>query len=611
MLTQLRMALTLLDSSTKWQAVFLGFLILVSSGLEALSVGMVFPLIKMISNPESITTMPIVSTVYEMLGEPAANDFLVISVLGLLGVFLFKNSVMAFVVYNQNKFAFENEAILSKQLFSGYLYTPYALAVQRNSADLIRNAADSVFVVFNNVIIPAINVLTETFVLIAIACLLFLMEPLIATMAAVSLGVGVLAFDRLLRKRFVRYGTEDHLMTAEALRYLQQGLASSKEIRVLGCQDHFLDAYSTVRRKLASLRKWNATLTQFPRLAIETIMLGCMLLIILLVIDQERSSDDIMAAIGLFGIAAFRMMPSANRIVYSLNNIKFGQAALATVSKDIIDCRTFRWQPSEIFNEDLPHLRFEKQVELRDVAYKYPGNDRTVLKNINLTIRIGESIGLVGPSGAGKTTLADLILGLLIPTSGEMAVDGISLVEHQDAWRRRIGFVPQSISLIDDTLRRNIAFGLPLEAIDEERLFEVIRLARLEHVVETLPKGVDSRVGENGVRLSGGQRQRVGIARALYNNPDILVLDEATSSLDNETEREITKAIEDLSRERTLVVVAHRLSTVMGCDRLAFMKDGSIQDIGSFDELTDRNQDFRRMVQADRSPHDQAISADA
>ena len=596
MLTTLKKALFLLSPRTRWQAAILGSLILVGSSLEAVGVGLVFPLIKIISDPSVVQSTPAIAKIHNLLGRPEQSTFLAYCILGLFLTFVFKNTFMAFLVYWQNRFAFENEAILSKRLFSGYLHTPYAMAVQRNSADLIRTAADSVFVVFNNIIIPAITVVTECLILLSISVLLFVMEPMIAVLACGVLGVGVLVFDRLLRRRFVGYGKTNHALTANALRYLHQGLGSSKEIRVLGCQDYFLDAYYGVRNRLSHIRTMNATLGQFPRLAIETTMLGCMLLIILLVNQQGRSSSDIMAAIGMFGIAAFRMMPSANRIVYSLNNMKYGQAPLNAVFEDITTCEKMRWKPTVADGTRAPE--FSQALSLDNVSYRYPTSTQDVLSDISLRIRPGESVALVGPSGSGKTTLADLILGLLTPVGGTIQVDGKDLGEYCEDWQKKIGFVPQTISLLDDTLKKNIAFGQLDGDIDTALVRDAVRSAHLDEVVADLPDGIDTPIGENGARLSGGQRQRIGIARALYGRPQILVLDEATSSLDNQTEREITKAIEELSRNRTLIVIAHRLSTVRNCDRLIFMKEGRILDEGTFESLLENNEEFRFMVRA-------------
>jgi len=319
---------------------------------------------------------------------------------------------------------------------------------------------------------------------------------------------------------------------------------------------------------------------------------------LLIIMSRGNAIRTVIPTIGLFAIAAVRLMPSMNQIVSCVNSMKFGTAA----SEDIYnDMKGFREQmlirPSSVKRRQVV---FSKDIEAKNLVYQYPESDRPALNNVNLRIGRGESIALVGPSGSGKTTFVNCLMGLLSPTNGKILIDGGDIWQDRTilaGWQHGIGYVPQDIYLIDDTLRNNIGFGIEPDEIVEEHVLVAIKGARLEGMVKDLSQGVNSFVGEKGVRLSGGQRQRVGIARALYHNPEVIVMDEATSSLDNETEKKISSAIQQLSNEKTIILIAHRLSTVKNCDRLFFFKDGSLIDSGPFDRLIEENVYFRRMAQ--------------
>jgi ATP-binding cassette subfamily C protein len=327
---------------------------------------------------------------------------------------------------------------------------------------------------------------------------------------------------------------------------------------------------------------------------VESVIVTGVLLAVVVILAKGGSSGEIVGVLTLFAAAAFRLIPSTNRIIIALTGIKKGAHAVGLVYDDM---RLFGDHPDEAMGDNGKTFTFNDAITVKGLTFHYPEGDGAALKNIDLVLKKGESLGLVGPSGSGKTTFADIVLGLLRPTSGVVTVDGVDISNAMRAWRRQIGYVPQSIYIIDDTLSRNIAFGLDDAEIDKNKLRKAIRLAQLEELVSDIPDGLETRLGERGVRLSGGQRQRVGIARALYRDPEVLILDEATSSLDGETEHEINSAIERLTGEKTLIIIAHRLSTVRKCQRLAFLRDGRLVDIGSFEELNARNADFSHMVE--------------
>jgi ABC-type multidrug transport system fused ATPase/permease subunit len=324
-------------------------------------------------------------------------------------------------------------------------------------------------------------------------------------------------------------------------------------------------------------------------------MVAGVMTVVILIIGAGGGATKIIAAMTLFVAAVFRLIPSMNRILMAMNTIRVSQEAVDEIHRDLsfADGRTAAREEAAGPNR----IPFEHSIRIDDLSFRYPGSSGVAVEHINLEIRKGESVGLAGASGAGKTTLVDLILGLLAPETGRMTVDGEDIVPRMRTWRRQVGYVPQSIYLTDDTIRRNIAFGVADENIDQARVADAVGLARLDEMVASLPDGLDTVIGEHGIRLSGGQRQRIGIARALYRDPELLVLDEATSSLDTETEHEISNAIDALSGHKTLIIVAHRLSTIRRCDRVIFMEKGRLVDSGSFDQLTEANGSFRRLVE--------------
>ena len=334
-----------------------------------------------------------------------------------------------------------------------------------------------------------------------------------------------------------------------------------------------------------------------PRFFIETLSVGGILAVLLFMMAQERSIESILPTLGVFGLAAVRLMPSLTRLISALTVIRSSQPSLDLVTQDL---RALSSSDADLFlapgpKEELP---FTKNLNIHELSFHYPDVKEPTLRGLNLSITHGESVAFVGASGSGKTTTVDLLLGLLEPSSGHVRIDGVDIHTALKTWQQRIGYIAQPTYLLDDTVRRNIAFGVPDALCDEERVWEAIKAAQLQEHIQRLPQGLDTVVGEHGARFSGGQRQRLGIARALYHRPDVLVLDEATSALDNETEREIVRTISELGGERTVITIAHRLSTVRHCDRIYFLSDGQVAQEGTFDELLESSEAFRRMAQA-------------
>jgi ATP-binding cassette subfamily C protein len=411
-----------------------------------------------------------------------------------------------------------------------------------------------------------------------IVALLLVTEPLLTLVLIGVVGLGSLVLVVFLHHVLAGLGATALRARLGRLQSLQQALSSVKEIKVLGRENYFVNEFRKHRVAHAGVQSQSETLAQTPKQVLEAIVAGGLVLCIVIVLLRGRVSGELVSVLALFAMAAFRIMPGINRIVNSYNTMRHASAYVAEASRDMADPR-FRSPPEVGLN--MP-LAFRNDIELRDISFRYADAADPVLKNLSIRIGRGESVGIVGVSGAGKSTLIDVILGLLIPQQGQVLVDGYDIAANPGPWRRLVGYVPQAIALIDDTLRRNVAFGIDDERIDDTLVWHALKLARLEDFSRSLPRGLETTLGERGVRLSGGQRQRAGIARALYGEPEVLVFDEATSSLDNESEHEITNAIDALHGRKTLLIIAHRLSTVKGCDRLVLMHQGRVADSGSF-----------------------------
>jgi ATP-binding cassette subfamily C protein len=562
--------------------------------LEAVGAVTVFALIKIINNPSQIASLPVVSTIYAVLPWHEERRVVFFFTILVALFYIVKNSLLALAAYIQSTVASDSVAALARRMFAGYLAVPYAFHFQRNSSELIRNITDSVEVVFRQVLLSAVGLVSETLIVTGIITILMVTAPLITLITTVILLSAVVALLRLTRRVFTRWGARQQELKRAILQNLQQSLGGLKEVKVMGREEFFRDLFASRQDALERVHARHATVTTIPRLLIETVFVCGMLLVILLVTGRGKTGLDLLPLLGLYAYAGFRIIPSANRILLHLGSIRLGIAATNNVYADFIAFDHTVSVPSGESNGE--GLTFADRLVLEQVSYTYDRTPTPVLQDVTLTIRRGESIGIVGPTGVGKSTLIDLVLGLLQPSSGRITIDGRDIALALRSWQRKIGYVPQSIFLIDDSMRRNIAFGLKDADIDEQRLRAAVRMAQLEEFVASLSRGLDTLVGERGMRLSGGQRQRVGIARALYREPEVVIFDEATSALDNQTERALISAIDALRGEKTLVIVAHRLSTVRACDRLVFLRDGRVAGCGSFAELLAGNADFRTMA---------------
>ncbi len=571
----------------------MSFLMIVNTGLELFSIAIVLQLIQLIDKPELVHSHAYIKLAYDGLGFSSPNSFLLAVSLAFLFVFIIKNAFYLYFVSFQSKFAYFGAASLGRRFFESYLRAPYEFHLRHNSAELHTRIGGAVEQIYTNTLSGYVTLAAELMVIIAIMTVLVWAEPTVTLGVGVILGACFIGLYAGMHGRMAIYGQLALKYVGQMTQWILQGLGSIKEMKVLGCEDYFVEACDDARRHFAKVQFRSAFLSSLPRVVIETLVVGGIVIVIAIVIIQQRGTEDIIGALGLFAAAAFRIMPSMNRILLALGNIRRCKYGVELLHSDMLQ---FEKNNDVAIGRNVAPLSFANQIAVENICFTYAAGAAPVLSNVSFSIKRGESIGIVGPSGAGKSTLVDIMLGLLPPSSGRVLVDGHDVVADPTPWRRLIGYVPQSVAITDDKLMRNVAFGVPKAEIDDAQVWKALSMARLDDFCRSLPEGPDTMLGEDGVRLSGGQRQRIGIARALYRNPDVLFMDEATSSLDGETERDITTAIESLRGEKTMIIIAHRLSTVRRCDRVVILENGKVADIGSFDELLARCAGFRHMV---------------
>ena len=570
----------LLEPARRRRVFALFGLMVIGMLMETLGIGLVIPALALMTHGDIGAKYPVLEPWLRRAGNPTHAQLVIFGMLALVGIYAIKSLFLAFLAWRQARFTFELAANLSQRLFTGYLRQPYVFHLCRNSAQLIRNVLGQVSDA-SGVVQQGLTLATETLVVAGVSALLLAVEPVGAIVVMATLGVSGWAAHRVTRRHMLRWGEARQLHEGMRIQHLQQGLGGVKDVKLLGREEDFLNQYAFHNQGSARAGEGQLTLQAIPRLWLEFLAVAGLAVLVLIMIMRGKSLDALLPTLGLFAAAAFRLMPSVNRVLISLQTVRFATPVVDTLYSE------FRLLSEGVVPRRVGTLRFASAVELHDLTFKYPGASSPALRGISLTVRKGESVGFIGTTGAGKSTLVDIILGLLTPDSGSLTIDGEDAQANLRDWQGQIGYVPQSIYLTDDTLKRNVAFGLANEQIDEQAVLRAVRAAQLEQLIADLPSGLDTVVGERGIRLSGGQRQRIGIARALYHDPQVLVLDEATSSLDTATERGVMRAVHALQGEKTVLIVAHRMSTVEHCDRLYRLESGRVINVGEATSVLD------------------------
>lgn len=583
----------LLDKQDRKHFVKFLCLLMIAGLVSLLGIGAVIPFAHLLTEPGSLSNLPV-------LGQLSYIEAVGLSTGGLVMAYWLKDVTGVWVLRKQATFLANLSGKLRERLFQCYIYSPYHIHVHRSSPRLINNVNGVVNQASRNVISQVGAVINEVITSFIVIIFVLAINPVFAALVVGMILLTARLFIVKLKTRARYYGQLRVDYMGDLVRCLTQGLGGIKETKIYNKESFFTTQVKEYAQGVAHSEAFAEVFKQSPRFVIEAVTITTVMVLMFAFIVSGYSSQTMLVLLTVFGVAAMQLLPSVNRFMQALASIKSGMPALDKIYEEFKYYQHYIPQSLDS-NEDSspqPKLAFTKQIVLQDVCFAY--DDKLVLDAVNLIIAKGSRVALVGQSGAGKTTLVDIILGVLKPQSGYVQVDDqVIQDDNLQRWQAHFGYIPQMIYIYDCSLRENIAFGLSSQAIDDEQVWYVLEQASLkEFVRQECPQGLDTRVGENGVRLSGGQRQRIGIARALYHDPDILVMDEATAALDNQTEAQVTQALNQIERGRTIITIAHRLTTVKNYDKIVVLDKGRLVDVGNYDYLAQHCDKFREMVKA-------------
>ena len=564
----------ILGEKYRHQILLIFILIIIGTILETFSIALIFPALLLLSNPDDLLNNQLATDYLYFLKQFSQIELIILGMIVILLSYLTKALFLFFLVWKQNSFSFNLQGYIAERIFKSYFDQPYIFHLQRNSAELIRNITFEVQQLSNGIFIQGLALLTEIFIFSAIILLLAFVQPVgTAVILAASLFLGSIYYF-IMKNLWTSWGEERQFNEGFRLKHLQQGLSAIKDVILLGRKNNFINKFVKHNQLIVNVSRLQNTFQQLPRIAIEFFGVLMLFLLVVFLIFQNYTVQELIAYCALFAAAAFRILPSINRIISAISSVRFTMPAINTVYEELVSADKINLviKSKHLNNDEVD----DEIISLNNIFFKHYGTTNKTLDDINIKIKKGSVIGIVGPSGSGKSTLIDIILGLLKPEEGRVNYKGIDIHDDIVSYQKKIGYVSQNIYLSDDTLLKNIAFGIDDESIDINSIDSVIKSAQLNKFVSSLPDNIDTVVGERGARISGGQRQRVGIARAIYHNPEILILDEATSSLDELTEKEIMKSIYEFKGQKTIIIVTHRLSTISECDIVYTLSDGKI-----------------------------------
>lgn len=576
-------------------------MMLIDAALEVVGLGLLPAFVLAAVAPERLIENELVGRALEVMNMTTPRRLLMggsVILLVILGI----KSVYRFLLFHtMARFIWNRQVQLSHSLFAAYMGVPYEFLLQHNTSELKRNVFGETTLVATHALRSVLTIVMNTIVGVFVAAVLLAVQPAAAAVGIAVLGIAGGVFLLLTRAHVTRTGQVRQSTRRAVIQAAEEAFALFKDARVLGRQSFFCDRFLASSAAFAGAMRQKYVIGQVSKPVLEFIAASGVLGMAMILLRMGRDPVSIASILALFAVALMRLRVNVNNIAVAYNELRHNTAAVDVVFEHLRDLgglpigRKEKSQPAE---EHV--LSLLDRVTVEGVSYRYSGAVSEAIHDISLIIPKGASVALVGRTGSGKTTLVDVLLGLLTPQSGSLSVDGVDIQSDPAAWRRNLGYVPQTIRLIDDSIRRNIGFGLSIDEIDEQKLDRAVRASQLADMIDALPDGLDTVVGEQGVRLSGGERQRIAIARALYRNPDVLVLDEATSDLDNTTEKALMEAITETSGgEKTLITIAHRLSTVQSCDCLYLLEAGSIVDSGTYNELLGKNAVFKHMAETD------------
>jgi ATP-binding cassette subfamily C protein len=572
---------------------FLSLAIFLNSFMEILGIALIVPFISLLAHPDMLETNVYLHKAYHFFPFHSFLQFMIVLDVVIIVVFVLKNALLLWVAFLQARFILNKQTYVCARLFKAYLLSPYSFHLQRNLGQF-QEKLHKVHELMQRGVLSVLVILTEG---LLVTCLFVILLRTNFVLTFVAMGVlagGLMVYFYFLKDNLHRWGEINTHHAALLWQQINQGFGSIKESKLLGKELFFVDSYYYHAQQMVKQESKSELVIKSPKLFIETTVVALVMTSMAICLLSGQAPSSVFATISVFALVTLRLMPSLNRISSSWGGLKFFMPSFNLIYDDLISCEKLESRQRERISG--APLVFDREIRMDDVVFYYEKAKTPALDHVSLTILKNSVVGFVGPSGAGKTTAVDIILGLLEPSSGKILVDGADIHTHLRSWQMTIGYIPQIIYLCDDTIRNNVAFGLEQQEISDERVWQSLRLAQLDEFVRSLPQGIETTVGERGVRLSGGQRQRIGIARALYHDPRVLVMDEATAALDNETERLFMSALFNLSKERTIIIIAHRLTTVQQCDKIFLLKEGRLISEGRYSELSDISPEFRKMA---------------
>jgi ABC-type multidrug transport system fused ATPase/permease subunit len=569
----IKMMLEVFDKKQKRALVWLLFAILIGAAVELVSISSVLPFVEMITDPDEMLNNEYVHMVSRITGITDFGRLVCVMCGIIITLFVVKNIYVVYLSNFQYRFTYYGLRDLSSQVMNGYMEKSYPFFLNHNSAELLKSVQTDTNM-FYVTVLNSTQLLSECFVAAALVVYLVFQDPVIAVSMAVVLGIFAFLFMRGFKKAFKRMGNQYRDYVEAQIKCMHQSFGGIKEIKISDNEQFFKDEFWDIAAGLAKNQVKNGLYNAIPKPMMETMVIAVILVIVAVKVMAGSAASSFIPIISVFALAAFRLLPSVNKISSYVGVIMYNKVAVEEVYNRVKEMREATGRREKALEKQ---ITFENEIKLSNVVFAYEGADKNVIDNVSLTIKKNTSVAFIGPSGAGKTTIVDVMLGILKNQSGTITVDETDIRDAMGGWHRKIGYIPQVIYLMDDTIRNNIAFGQKAQTIDDEKVWTALKEAQLMEFVQGLDDGLDTMVGELGTRISGGQRQRIGIARALYRQPEVLVLDEATSALDNETEKAVMEAIDSLHGKLTLIIIAHRLTTIKNCDVVYEIKDGNVE----------------------------------
>ncbi|MCP1677145.1 ABC-type multidrug transport system fused ATPase/permease subunit [Natronocella acetinitrilica] len=599
MLSTLRSLNAILTRGERRRAALVFVVMLMTALLETAGVASVMPFIAVLSNPEVIQTNAVLRAAYEWSGAETTNGFLILLGVAVLLLLVFSLAFKAFSQWVQLTFSKMRVHALGCRLMERYLGQPYEWFLSRHSSRISTTILSEINKVISGSLFPALQLIAHSLIVLSLFAFLIYVDPLLALSIAGIISGAYIVLYLSVRRYLGRMGAIQLQSNRERFKVVNEAFSGIKDVKIAGLERPMLERFRPPSKRVVRVDIMGQIVREIPSLAMQALVFGGMMIVLLYLMTVHGSIQGALPIFATFAFAGYRLMPALQNIYRQLAMIRVTGASLESL---VLDLRQLRPLESSLTEAEQARRKApETEITLNDVTYAYPGTDRPALDHINLTIKANTTVGLVGSTGSGKTTTVDVLLGLLEPHSGALRIDGDAITPRNvRGWQRSIGYVPQTIYLSDDTVAGNIAFGIPPDEVIRDDVIRAAKIASLhDFVMSDLPQGFDTHIGERGVRLSGGQRQRIGIARALYHNPDVLILDEATSALDNVTERHVMEAVNKLGKQKTIIMIAHRLSTVRHCDRIYLLDQGRVQDFGTYDQLRASSELFQAMAASD------------